>query len=171
MILIFKVTKSSKLQWLQYRINHYILTTNKYLYKIGIIDSPICKRCNTDIETIEHSLWDCAVVQEFIENFELFLDDLNIPCLFNKLSFILGLYSNNRLHNINKSDNCILMLIKYYIYSTRCLSKNLTIQGLIYFIKENFDAMKLAVNHESEHVKNQFAANWLKWQNLIDVTT
>ena len=40
----FQCTKRSKLQWLQYRINQHILTTNKILYtdKIGLKDGNLC---------------------------------------------------------------------------------------------------------------------------------
>lgn len=38
----FRVTSSSKLQWLQYRINQHILTTNSYLFKIGLTENPHC---------------------------------------------------------------------------------------------------------------------------------
>lgn len=38
----FLYTKDSKLQWLQFRINQYILTTNSFLFKIGKTDIKNC---------------------------------------------------------------------------------------------------------------------------------
>lgn len=62
-IIPFISTRSTKLQWLQFRINQYILTTNSYLFKIGLVDTPYCHQCKTEIETIVHTLWDCENVQ------------------------------------------------------------------------------------------------------------
>ena len=42
----FKVTKNTKLQWLQNRINHHILVTNYFLLKVKIIDNPDCTFCH-----------------------------------------------------------------------------------------------------------------------------
>lgn len=44
----FKVTKNTKLQWLQYRINHHILVTNHFLSKVKIIDNPDCTFYHTN---------------------------------------------------------------------------------------------------------------------------
>jgi hypothetical protein len=50
----FKVTKNTKLQWLQNRINHHILVTNYFLLKVKIIDNPDCTFCHTKSETVLH---------------------------------------------------------------------------------------------------------------------
>ena len=55
----FQVTKDTKLQWLQYRINYRILAINSYLFKIKYIDSDTCSCCNIETETITHLFWDC----------------------------------------------------------------------------------------------------------------
>ena len=58
----FYITKNSKLQWLQYRINHRILGTNKLLYKIKVSQNNKCTFCSDSIETIEHIFWTCPKV-------------------------------------------------------------------------------------------------------------
>ena len=60
----FIITKDSSLQWFQYRINHRLLSTKSYLYKVKIADSPLCPSCQVD-ETIMHMLWDCPETQTF----------------------------------------------------------------------------------------------------------
>ena len=37
-----QVCKDSKLQWTQVRINHFILTTNTFMYKTGRTDNTLC---------------------------------------------------------------------------------------------------------------------------------
>ena len=64
-MLPWKTTIDSRLRWMQFIINHFILPTNKWLHKIGLVDSPICKRCNTHIETMDHMIVECPKVNEF----------------------------------------------------------------------------------------------------------
>ena len=64
-MLPWKTTIDSRLRWMQFRTNHFILPTNKWLHKIGLVDSPICKRCNTHIETMDHMIVECPKVNEF----------------------------------------------------------------------------------------------------------
>ena len=164
----FQVTKESKLQWFQYRINQYILTTNSYLYRAGIVDSPFCTRCITELETIEHALWECDIVQSFLRDFCSMLDSLYIPFAFNKELFIFGLYDNQYgVYNI--IDNFILILIKHYIYKTRCLLQPLSSIGMKKIILNNYNVLKsIAVNKDTNYFKN-FQNQWNKWKSLIEV--
>ena len=56
----FYCTQNSKLQWFQYRINHHIVVTNKFLFKIGKSDSQMCTFCDISEESILHLLWECS---------------------------------------------------------------------------------------------------------------
>ena len=38
----FSTTKNTKLQWFQFRVNQYILTTNSFMFKIGRLNSNMC---------------------------------------------------------------------------------------------------------------------------------
>jgi hypothetical protein len=49
-----KRTKSSKLQWFQYRIIHRILGTNSLLYEINKKPNDKFSFCLEEVETIEH---------------------------------------------------------------------------------------------------------------------
>ena len=55
----FKTTNNSKFQWLQYRINHFRLTTNTFLYKIKIKQDPLYSFCKKENENMIHLLWEC----------------------------------------------------------------------------------------------------------------
>ena len=46
----FQVCIDSILQLTQIRINHYISTTNTFMYKIGMINYTICTLCETEDE-------------------------------------------------------------------------------------------------------------------------
>ena len=62
----FVITKNSKLQWFQTRINHRILGTNRSLFKMKITQSPLCSFCRETDETIEHLFWECDHVQSLL---------------------------------------------------------------------------------------------------------
>lgn len=127
----FAVTKCSKLQWFQYRINHKILATNNYLFKINIINSPICVFCNQEDETIEHLLWDCCIVQEFLHRVNNLLLDFNIQLPLNKKDFLFSIedYKQKKLIQL------IILEIKYYIYTARCLKQKPNTTALRHSLK------------------------------------
>ena len=68
----FRLTKNTKLQWFQFRINHKILSTNSFLQKIKLKDTNTCTFCRSKTETIEHILWDCEIVQALLDDFVTF---------------------------------------------------------------------------------------------------
>ena len=113
----FVVTNNTKLQWLQYRINHRILATNNFLFKIKITDSPLCVFCKTENESIEHILWDCEVTQNCLHDIEYWFLSIGISLPMTKSNFIFGDVSKLR-----KGDpyNLIFLYIKQYIYNCKC---------------------------------------------------
>jgi hypothetical protein len=77
------VEKTTKLQWLQYRINQRILGTNKFLYKIEVKDNAFCTFCQEDEETIELLFWNCKIVQAFIDEIDSWLLSNGVSIPFN----------------------------------------------------------------------------------------
>ena len=123
----FKVNGNSQLQWFQYKINHLVLTTNSFLAKIKIKTNPFCTLCGKQPETITHLLWECEKVQLLLENFEKWqMEMIHFPLNYKKKSFMFGILNskNSKVHNL------IILKIKHYIYTCRCLEKPLSLQGL-----------------------------------------
>ena len=52
--LLFICVKETKLQCFQYNMLHRILPTNTFLFRIGCKNTPKCRFCNIQNETIEH---------------------------------------------------------------------------------------------------------------------
>ena len=78
---IFRTKESKYLQWLQYRIIHRIIGTNKSLYLMKIKQSPLCTFCGEEDETILHLFFDCRFVSDLLSRFINWLNsntDLNI---------------------------------------------------------------------------------------------
>lgn len=55
---VFTITNDTKLQWIQYRINHTIFVTNLFLLKTTKIYNDICTFCAEERELVEHVLYD-----------------------------------------------------------------------------------------------------------------
>lgn len=139
----FFVTKCSKLQWFQYRINHKILATNSYLFKINIINSPICVFCDLENETIEHILWDCTVVQDFLHEVKNLFLNFNIQLPLNEKEFLFNIEDYRK----RKLIQLIILEIKYYVYTARCLKKKPNITALKHSLRMFYWIHKqLAIN-------------------------
>ena len=83
----FKSSNSTSLRWLQIRINHNILPTKKYLYKIKATNNPNCETCN-EVETITHMFWRCPETRTFLIKLQDYLLTSKIDIRFNEKSFI-----------------------------------------------------------------------------------
>ena len=87
----FIITKNSKLQWFQTRINHRIFGTNRSLFKMKITQNPLCSFCRETDETIENPFWECDHVQSLLLSIDNYCMNI-LASSFNvqKQDFILG---------------------------------------------------------------------------------
>ncbi len=112
----FKISKDSKLQWFQYRINNRILGTNYLLKKKkGIKGNDSCTFCGSSPETLSHLFWDCDIVKNFWKNIQ---DWVNQTCPFIRLELskqdaILG----NLKHSVAISN--IILIARLHIYQNK----------------------------------------------------
>lgn len=60
----FRITQSTKLQNLQFRILHRFFPTKRYLCVRSVVDDPFCDQCG-EIETIQHFFLNCECVRSF----------------------------------------------------------------------------------------------------------
>jgi hypothetical protein len=105
----FKTTKNCKFQWLQYRINHFRLITNTFLYKIKIKQNPLCSFCKKEKENMINLLWECENVQILLEAFDNWtLKYDNFTLNHNKKTFTLGYHKRKN----SLKSNYILLTIK-----------------------------------------------------------
>ena len=155
----FHQTKNSKLQWLQFRINNYILTTNSFLSKIGKVDSKLCSLCKNSDETILHLLWDCPKAQDLIQSFLTLCNTKNVNITLHRKSFIFGI-------SLSQEISIICLIIKSYIYRKRCRQQNLSIQELIIDIKTHITTLKYTATQQSKY--NEFMKQWNNWLFLLD---
>ena len=106
----FLITHDTKLHWFQYRINHMILTTNKFAFKIGICANSACTFCQAHEESIIHLLWECEHIQTLLDDIQSWLTPFSINLEINQQNFLLG------TGKITKENLVMLLNIKYFIY-------------------------------------------------------
>ena len=160
----FKITKDSTVQWFQSRINHKILATNTYLYKIKLIGDPKCTFCNKTDETIEHLLWECEHVKSFLNETISWLIQHGIYITLNEKSFIFGIDPNQK-SDINK---LVLIEIKYYIYYARCSKSNMNLTVLQHRLELLYQTYKYSSISTGKY--EHFRTNWQNYHKLLDKT-
>ena len=158
----FKDFTCTKMRWFQYRINNHILGTNKIIFKMGKTSSPYCTFCELEVETIFHLLWDCSKVSKFIEDFKTYCTTKNIHLSINGKSFIFGSTDNNK-----SCVNNVLVALKFYIYKSRCLKQNLSLQNFLHDLKQIYKSLKcVAIKHKKIQ---PFKEQWSKWAFLENI--
>ena len=122
---IKRVTNIPKYRSFQYRLLHRAIITNVQLKKWKIVENDICNFCKQETETIKHLMWDCETVKSLWEEVFNFIEkEFNLPHVLIK---DFGAIIINQI--VEKRDhiaNFICLLTKYYIYSYRCLKKELS---------------------------------------------
>ena len=96
---------------------------------MGIDDSPLCRLCETNIETIQHLFVDCPKMIEFWNNINIWLStraQINLGILFQTSpeSIIFGF---DNLGVNSKSLNVLLLVGKHYIFNCARKQKRLNI--------------------------------------------
>ena len=59
------VTSDTKMREFQFKLLNKYLATNAFLYKIGVVSSPVCSFCGKENESLEHILIHCNYTKEF----------------------------------------------------------------------------------------------------------
>jgi len=130
---------SAVLRSFQYHIIHRSLVTNKFLFMCNIKDSDICYYCEQHCESIEHLFWDCECIQNIWDGIvKEFKGDFNIQQYVKKEYVLLGVETA-----LNKTlINHIFIVVKRYIYIIKCTKRKLSIQGVLRYIKSEYEIEK-----------------------------
>lgn len=86
------------------------------MYKISITDTNKCTFCK-EKETIYHLIWECPIVQRFLEQLYSMCVSKDIELNLSDETFIFGQSNKNEFSEL---FNIMLILIKQYIYKARC---------------------------------------------------
>lgn len=155
----FNSTKSTRLQWLQIRINNNILPTKRYLFKIKANDTPNCYTCQEN-ETISHMLWHCPETKTFLRNIQEYLLERNITTKFYEQSFIFN------IGNSSHSDLTFYLKLKEYIFTSKFHNKPLHVSVAIHRFKQHYQILK-CIETNINNKKDDFNKEWTKYDNIL----
>ena len=130
----FHTILATYIQWFQFSINHRILGTNYFLYKIKYIDSVNCTFCSNDQETNEHLFWNCPKVQQLVTNY------LKHDAIYMDLDISKMLFGYTK--NSKSAKNILLILFKLYIYKCRTSKNTPTVTRVGNFISYKYKILK-----------------------------
>ena len=146
-------TQDTKLRWLQFRILHLILTTNRSVSKFKENQTDLCTFCNLKSETIQHLFWECTVVKDF---WQILLQTLKNRCAHaNRLVFDerLILFGHSEYIFTDIVLNKIILLAKMYIYRNKVQNKNLNVQIFLRYLYDRFCVEKTIAKNPDEMEK------------------
>ena len=151
----FNITKSTKLQYFQFKISHGYFPTNRYLNKVNKPDTNFCQYCNID-DDIEYYFISCQRTKSLWQKFSCFTE-----LVFGKqnLTIVQILFGILRSDKKSLALNWLVLIMKYYIYKCKW---RLSFKAF----KENAK-YELKLEKEGEKLdKNRLPFKW-KWQ-IID---
>ena len=153
-----------KLKWFQARVLHRLLPTKKFLYDCRITDDPTCTFCTVDVQTIQHLLWRCEIVQTFWGNVQAFLNKCD-HC--NLLVFSEELILFGVKHNVqtDKGLDLILVLAKFHIYKCYMNNTKPNLRAFILMLNSNHLEMKAMAKINGK--LTQFNQTWFPFQPLL----
>ena len=151
--------KEIKLRDFQFKINHRILVTNSFLFKIKKKDSNRCSYCNQEAETITHLLFHCGKVVEFWKTLKIWLE--------RKANINLQVDLKNILFSSPPQAflSYFITVAKYFIYKSKFYLKALSIKGFENFLKQKFiNEMYIAKINKTYH---KFLGKWSSLYNYM----
>ena len=111
-----RVTLDANLRMFQYKLLNNGPYLNIMLIRFKKVDSPLCSNCNEEEETLPHLFHSCLKTKQLWTKLrQYFSQFINIPH-FTPQSSILGIFDNNQHSEL---INHLLLISKFYIYSTR----------------------------------------------------
>ena len=163
-IIPFESTTDSKYRWFQYRIIHRIICTNKLLYKMKILQSPLCTFCKSFDESIFHIFCECDIIQDYWNEVEsLILQKTGRIIPFTSKNIIFGITSS---HIDVKTINVLILIGKYHIYKQKLRNLRPCANGFKRELEYYINTEKIIAIKNSNYDK--FQKTWKVFGQIID---
>ena len=125
-----KITKDSQIRTFQYKLIHRFLPTNSLLRLYQIKDNPNCLNCKDIVEDLVHLFHTCPKTLNLWYDFANSVSPhINIYQHINSQHIILGIFNENK-----HLENTLILMIKRYIFITKCKEQKYTLLGLKGFL-------------------------------------
>ena len=108
-----------------------VLYLKNIFFRFTQVDSLLCSYCNEEEETLLHLFHSCLKTKQLWNKLIQYFSKFIIIPHSTLQSSILGIFDNNQHSELN----CLLLFVKFYIYSARN-SKKLNFDNLMITIKK-----------------------------------
>lgn len=132
---VYELTDDFKLRWLQLRILHRILATNKMLFIFHIRENGECDRCSDPSENILHIFWECPSSNDFWIDFQ---QKLAFTMSLSPAMIVLGIGDENS-PVASPSLRLGILLGKAFIWQCRNSSVIPRVVGFVEFLKRHLE--------------------------------
>ena len=149
-------TNDKKLLWLQFRILHFILTTNRSVSKYKVGQNSKCSFCGAHSETIIHLFWDCTFVQSFWSGIA---STFNKKCVHSynfKFTKNLIIFGKCEFIKTDKICDFIILIAKLYIYRCKVQNQPPRVKSFMSELYHRYIVEKF-INKNSIEFKNNWA--------------
>ena len=114
-LLSTKIKFHNHLKWLQYRIFHRSLPTNRILSKFIPNKSNLCDFCLLEPETISYFFYKCQVTNIFLQQTQIFLETLNLGFRISEKIILFG----NTSQDQSSFSNLMILYMKKHIWLSK----------------------------------------------------
>ena len=161
-ILPYTITRSTKLQTLQYKIINRIFACRENLAKWKISDNNLCASCSVP-DTLEHYFFECTSSIRLWRSFETWFSNslgMHIP-----LDALTVLFGTNNLFNdtVLQIMDCCILIGKGYIDRQKSCNKPVSFFEFLWVLKNNVIIEKYLLKLEDK--TDVFTQ---KWKRLYD---
>ena len=119
---IFRVTNIPKYRSFQYRLLQRALVTNIQLKAWGVLQTDQCTFCGKESETVLHLLVECGEVEGIWRDFGNYIvQEYGVVTQLSPVDIVL-----NQIVKTNHVVSFLCLIVKQYLYSTRCLKQKLS---------------------------------------------
>ena len=162
----FKILKISttdtKLRWLQFRILHNILTTNRSVAKFKPNQNPLCQFCKSHSETIHHLLWACTKVKTFWNEISFMINSRCTHTHNFRIDENLAIFGQSFQIKTDNICEFIILLAKFYIYRSKVQD---TVLNSKLFIQELYN--RYCIEREIHENSVTFRNSWLPYMDIF----
>jgi len=159
---LIATTNDPKLRWIQSRILHHILTTNRSVSKYTHNQTDLCSFCNLKSETILHIFWECTKTKIFWNNLETTFNNRCSHSVNFRFTKSLILFGHCEIIRTDKICDFIILMAKFFIY--RCKVQNINLNSRLFLIE-------LYNRYKAEFIisknRNQLRNGWAPYQNMF----
>ena len=158
----FQVALDTYTRDFQYKILNRILFTNSKLFKLKLVESPLCSFCDKNEETLEHLFIFCEHSRAFWKEISSWLHECGIetlPDLTDQINIMFGLFD---VDNHFMLLNHIMLIAKQTIFL--CRQKSITPSFIIFLahLKKIFRIEEYLAKE-----KKKLNLHLMKWEKLL----